>query len=110
MTRRWLESRPKKRSRLAVSGRGWRLRSSAGGKWTCLSVSAFSSREAQADELSARIRLSRIVHSFKHSHHLRYALKVAAGTTLLALPGLLPVGSAGRVWFQDSNAEWAVIS
>lgn len=62
------------------------------------------------DLLEARIRASRTLRAIKRSRHIRYALKMALGISLLSLPGLLPVGTAGRSWYASSRAQWAVVS
>ncbi len=43
-----------------------------------------------------RMRCSRAIHSFKHSRHLRYALKNGVGVLLLSLPAFLRYGSQGQ--------------
>ncbi|RSH85183.1 hypothetical protein EHS25_004990 [Saitozyma podzolica] len=60
--------------------------------------------------IRGRIALSHLIHLSRHSRHVLYALKLAAGISLLALPAFLPPGQAGRMWFEDFRGAWTVLS
>lgn len=50
---------------------------------------------SSTDLRAGRIRLSKWLANAKHSKHNHYALKMALGVLLLAIPGYLPLGTAG---------------
>ena len=54
--------------------------------------------------------MSRFLHTLRHSHHILFAIKMALGVSLLALPGFLHPSSPGRAWFLKYRGAWAVIS
>jgi uncharacterized membrane protein YccC len=56
------------------------------------------------------LRLSRFLHSIKQSPHVVFAIKLAAGISLLAIPAFLSPRSRGRKWFDRYRFAWAVIS
>nr|XP_031860189.1 uncharacterized protein CI109_004321 [Kwoniella shandongensis]KAA5527261.1 hypothetical protein CI109_004321 [Kwoniella shandongensis] len=64
----------------------------------------------QHSVVKARIRFSRFMHAIKHSRHVLFSIKLAAGICLLALPALLPPGFSGRDWYDRSRGGWMVVS
>ncbi|KAG8735519.1 hypothetical protein FRC10_010421 [Ceratobasidium sp. 414] len=65
--------------------------------------------------LRARIRLSRMIWSVKHSKHVHHAIKNALGVGLLVIPAVLPASSAGELeeckkYFDSNYGVWAIIS
>ncbi|KAK8850420.1 hypothetical protein IAR55_004338 [Kwoniella newhampshirensis] len=60
--------------------------------------------------VKARITFSRSMHAIKHSRHVLFSIKLAAGISLLAVPALLPPGFSGRKWYDTSRGGWMVVS
>lgn len=60
------------------------------------------------ETMSHRLALSRWIRSVHRSRHIKFAIKLAAGTTLLALPNW--VGGSGRRWFVNERAQWIIIT
>ena len=60
--------------------------------------------------LGARVSLSHFIHSAQGSAHVKFAIKLAGGMSLLALPAFLPVHSPGSEWFADYRMAWGVVS
>jgi hypothetical protein len=54
----------------------------------------------RANVLTVRVKLSRTVRRVQHSKHARHAVKNMVGMTLLAVPGFLPLGSAGEFVYE----------
>ncbi|EPQ28416.1 uncharacterized protein PFL1_04243 [Pseudozyma flocculosa PF-1] len=59
--------------------------------------------------LKFRVRLSRSIRRFRHSHHIKFGIKLALGVALLSLPAWLARGPA-RTWWYERRGQWAVIS
>lgn len=60
--------------------------------------------------LRMRVALSRLIHFLRHSPHILFAVKMAFGVSLLALPAFLAPGSRARWWYSESRGAWAVVS
>lgn len=58
--------------------------------------------------LSYRLELSHWIRSVHRSRHIKFAIKLAAGNTLLSLPNW--VGGSGRSWFSSQRAQWIIIT
>jgi hypothetical protein len=71
---------------------------------------SFTTLMVNAHDTVGRVVLSRCIHLAKHSRHVLFALKLATGMSLLALPAFLPPGYAGRKWFESSRGAWTVLS
>lgn len=57
-----------------------------------------------------RVWLSKLIYAIKHSRHVHFAVKQTIGISLLSLPGLMPPGQAGRVWYDRVRGPWMVVS
>lgn len=69
----------------------------------------FKFKRLWASFIVPRRKLSRSIHSLKHSRHLQYGLKNAIGIALLSLPAFLPREQGGD-WFQRVHGQWALIT
>lgn len=72
-------------------------------------MASFKFKKLWASLIGPRRKLSRSIHSLKHSRHLQYGLKNAIGIALLSLPAFLPKEQGGD-WFQRVHGQWALIT
>ncbi|TFL06868.1 hypothetical protein BDV98DRAFT_1716 [Pterulicium gracile] len=77
---------------------------------TILRVLRLSDLWKSTPMLRARFSTFKFIRSFKHSPHIRYALKNAVGVAALSLPGFLPPDHPGHQWFYKYRVQWAVLS
>ncbi|GFZ48402.1 hypothetical protein JCM24511_06150 [Saitozyma sp. JCM 24511] len=76
----------------------------------CLFLSAAGSPEIRMPGVPRRIALCRFIHLVRHSPHVHFAIKLAAGISLLSPPAFLARGHAGRDWYESSRGAWTVIT
>jgi len=50
------------------------------------------------------------LHGAKTSPHVYFAIKLAGGISLLAIPAYLSPNSRGRRWFDRYRAAWQIVS
>ncbi|OWZ61103.1 hypothetical protein AYX14_04305 [Cryptococcus neoformans] len=60
--------------------------------------------------VKARITLSRAMHAIKHSRHVLFSIKLAAGICLLSVPAWMPADNSARHWYDSSRGGWMVVS
>lgn len=60
--------------------------------------------------MTGRIVLSKFLNTLKTSPHIYFAIKLAGGISLLAIPAYLSPGSRGREWYDRYRGAWAVVS
>lgn len=67
-------------------------------------------KNAFCSNAPARVAISKAVHKAKHSRHGHFAVKQTIGIMLLSIPAFMPLGNAGRSWYDESRGPWMVVS
>lgn len=61
----------------------------------------------QSKTIRWRIKISKVLAYLKHSVHVQYGLKLAAGAVLLSMPAWI---SEARFWFQSERGVWLIVT